>query len=829
MRPALKTITLAFLLVLSFLGFGQEQLDFRLTNVRRTSTSPDSLAVTIQIRSDVGGSCLRSTQLYLNYNENAFGTNVVANTNVRIQLANLVDTALIFGSSAGKLYNVASTDNTTSKLSFTVTTRQLSDNCGADLFVNGSGAKAHATVPTTWTDFVTIYWAISNPAELPLITWDENLSTGQQFFQTTSASPQQASQPDTLINNSNSLAYPLEAYDIIWDGGTWTGGTGTGGAPSSSDNTLDMLVELDTTAPMPANATVNKLILLNDCVLDLGGNTLTITGELIGSVDGRAINGTIELAGSAAQTVIGATSWENLTINNANGVTLDQGTQTITSVLRPTNGTLTTNGNLVMAASSATTYGQIAPGSGTVSGDVTMQMVIDSAGWHNLASPIASMTLDDLEDDIIINYSGNSSGVSAYYWSSTTGAFVASTDSSDNFSGGWNIYIDNNFVPSGGGLNADGKLPVVLDLTGTINTGAQTSSLGYYVASGAWSEFTGDPNGWNLIANPFPCNIDWEVVDTDFNGSGDYSDTYYIWRGDLNAGEGGYISYNIMANANGGTNTIAPFQAIWVKMNNSNGPLTTAFDFIDGDRTVESPSRLWKNQERLGLSIVRDSDIRYRDEVLFVRESGYSLLQDPRGDIVKFYNPSPGVMSFYNITPDSALLAANVIDRNFHGDTAFLGVKSEVLGNYTIAIAENSFPADFNIELYDRKTGSTTDLLNNSYTFAHDTAFDEHRFDLIAVANDISVEEPGEGGQQAFRMVVDNNGVINIEFMSGLSPEVDIEVIDLSGRVIYSQSDISTYGPLQFQFRRPLNNVSYYILRVIDEDNDNAFSEKFLY
>ncbi|NVK05545.1 MAG: hypothetical protein HWD92_12025 [Flavobacteriia bacterium] len=813
MRPGNFILLLAFLLTSSV---SAQTLTYRINNMSVVNSATDSLVFDIELKASAGGTYIRSLQVAINYNTAAFGSNIASNVGVRKR-------TLCDGNSGGltpqDFYNASVSNNTSSRIVVFVL---------SNFTTSYFPGVAHKEPTTTYQKLVRVAIPITDTTELPKISLEESAMSGQQFHQLSDNSPSSYNSP-IVANSGNGLAFPLQNFDIIWDGATWSGGS-AGGAPSSSDNTLDMLVETATTDPMPGNATVQRLIILDSSILDLGGNTLTITGELIGSVSGQAINGTIELAGAAAQTITGDTEWENLTINNSNGVAIDGGTQTVTGVFTPTDGTITTNGNLLLASTSASSYGQIAAegGGASISGDVTFQMVISEPGWHNLGSPISGMTLDDLEDDIIINYSGNSSGVSAYYWDAATADFIAATDSSDAFTGGWNIYIDSNFVRAGGGVNGDGNLPVVLDLTGSINTGNTTSSLGY-TSTLAWSDYAdeGASDGWNLIANPYPSNLDWSKVDDNFSGS-DYSDTYYIWKQSLNSGDGGYVAWNSVAGSNGGVSNIAPLQAVWVKLNNSGATATNVFDFTNSDRTTSSPATHLKNQEKLVLEIVRNSNPDYSDNVVFVRELGFSLNQDTRGDITKFYNPAPQVMNFYSITPDSAVLAANVIDRSFYGDTAFLGVKGNLLEDYTISIAENTFPQDFIVKLYDRKTGVTTDLLNNSYTFTNDTAFDEHRFDLIAVANDISVEENGASGQRAFRVRVDN-GVINVDFLEGLSPEVIVEVIDMSGRQLYSEDDISTYGPLQFQFKKPLNDVSYYILRVIDEDNNMAYSEKFLY
>lgn len=811
MRPGNFILLFAFLLTSAV---SAQTLTYRISNMSVVNSATDSLVFDVELKASAGGTYIRSLQVAINYSTAAFGSNIASNVGLRKR-------ALCDGKLGGVVdnYAVSASNNTSSRFVIFVLTNFTGN------YLPGTNQKEPTT---TFQKLVRVSIPITDPTELPKVSLNTSSMSGQQFHQLSDNSPSSYSSP-VVSNSGNGYAYPLQTFDIIWDGATWTGGSGGSGEPTSSDNTLDMLVQTATTDPMPANATVQRLIILDSATLNLGGNTLTITGELIGSVSGSAINGTIELAGAAAQTISGATTWENLTINNSNGVTIDEGTQIITEVFTPTDGTVTTNGNLVLASTAASTYGQIAAegAGGSISGNVTFQMVISEPGWHNLGSPLSGMTLDDLEDDIIINYSGNGSGVSAYSWDAATADFIAATDSSQAFTGGWNIYIDNNFVRAGGGVNGDGNLPVVLDLTGSINTGNTTSTINY-TSTVTWSDYgEGASDGWNLIPNPYPSNLDWSKVDDSFVGT-DYEDTYYIWKQSLNSGDGGYVAWNSMTATNGGVNNIAPLQAIWVKLNNAGATSTTAFDFINSDRTTSSPATHLKNQEKLVIDIVRNSNPDYSDNVVFVREPGFSLNEDARGDITKFYHSAPEVMNFYNITPDSALLAANVIDRSFYGDTAFLGVKGNLLEDYTISIAENTFPQDFMVKLYDRKTGVTTDLLNNNYTFTNDTAFDEHRFDLIAVANDISVEENGANGQRAFRVRVDN-GIINVDFLEGLSPEVIVEVIDMSGRQLYSEDDISTYGPLQFQFKKPLNDVSYYILRVIDEDNNMAYSEKFLY
>ncbi|NVK28159.1 MAG: hypothetical protein HWE14_08945 [Flavobacteriia bacterium] len=825
MRPLSNKIIATFLaLGLGFTSIAQEQLDFQISNTTVTSGTPDTLEVTVQIRASVGSSCLRTSQLYFNYNSDAFGTNLIDNQQIRVEKGALIEDVLFNGTTPISIYSIDTADNTSSRLAITVTSTQQATNCGDDLFFPGSGSNAHATVGSTWTDFIILHIPIVDATKLPKIEWQSTLSSGQQFFQTTSASPEQSALPDSFFLDAR--IFPLEDYDIIWDGGAWTGGSGGSGEPNSADAALNLLVETGTTTPISGNASVQNLIILDQGILDLGGNTLTITGDIIGSVSGFLRNGTIQFSGSTAQTITGTTSWDNIQINNANGVTIENDTQSVYGVLTLTNGALTTGDALRLRATD-TSYAQIEPGSGSVSGNVTYEMYISQAGWHNLSSPISSMTLADLEDDIIINYDGNAAGVSAFQWDAAAGDWTEASANTDNFTGGWNIYIDNNFVDAGGGVNADGNLPVILDLTGTPNSGTQNATLGYALTP-AWSGFEGANgtanDGWNLIANPYPSNLDWTEVGKGITG--DVNAYFYIWNPATNE----YVFNDLGGNGNATSTNISPMQAIWVKLDNSGETSTTAFDFVDGERTVSSPASFLKTvTEALKLSVT-SSTSGLGDQTSILRDAGYSTSYEASGDAFKRASAG-GKPSFYVISKDSMLLAVNRIDESYMGDSIMLGFEGNHGENYVIAIAENSFPSDFKVELHDLKTGVIVDLTSATHAFTNDTAFSEHRFNLYAVSKTISVEEPGDGGaggQTAFGVVTRGESII-VSFSNDLPAEVDIDVVDISGRVIYEKEGIDANGEFQFSFDTGLNSAYIYVVRVKDPETGEMWTEKIFY
>lgn len=643
------------------------------------------------------------------------------------------------------------------------TSMTATDNSGK-LSVNielSSGTETgQPTISTSWVDVCVLSFTIVDASLREDFFFYDNSKLGSK---TEVFDDDQATEltPTTLIGFTNT-----DNNEIYWDGDSWYNGSGTSNAPGSTDGSKDVVI-------LGLDAVISDQVAVND--LDLHNGSLTVrptTGE----------------------------NHPSITIN----------------------GTLVTNDNEFILESNEDGYSQVL---GAVTGDVTFQMYISAAGWHNLASPISSMTLADLEDDILINYSGNASGVSAYSWDASAGDWVDATANTDAFTGGWNIYIDNNFVPSGQGVNSDGNLPVILDLTGTINTGNQNTANIDYTASPSWSTFAGSNStgnsGWNLIANPYPSNLDWSQVNKDIGG-GSINGYYYIW----DPSSGAYVYHNGSAGSASRTATISPMQAIWVKLDDSGETGTTVFNFTDADRTVSSPADLLKTSEVLVLELRNASEA--LDHTQLVRELGYSSEYDASGDAVKQRNP--GKANFYFITDDSLAVALNSIDKSFMGDTVMLGLMDATHGaTYSIAIDQNTLPSDFTEKLVDLKTGSVHDLTTGAYTFTHDSAFGEHRFNLMAVSKTIGLEEETAASNRSFDVRTASNGEIVITFPNAMTGRCDLNVIDMAGRIIHAEENVSTRAEHHFSFTTNVSEAAVYVIRLRDTETDEVWSAKIVY
>lgn len=144
---------------------------------------------------------------------------------------------------------------------------------------------------------------------------------------------------------------------------TWTGSTNTTFGTTSNWNPAISPSGCSVTIPgsltnypeINENTYVNALTISSGATLTLATNgnpTFTVEGSFVndGTIDGV---GTLKFSGTSAQNISGNGTVKNVDINNASGVTISSGSNTmnVNGVMTISAGTITTNDNLVFKAS----------------------------------------------------------------------------------------------------------------------------------------------------------------------------------------------------------------------------------------------------------------------------------------------------------------------------------------------------------------------------------------------------------------------------------------------------------------------------------------------
>lgn len=341
-----------------------------------------------------------------------------------------------------------------------------------------------------------------------------------------------------------------DSTDPIWS----TDGSTSGMRSINFCEFTEYIVPVGRTVNM-THSSANMGNLLVDGTFDLNGRDISIKQHL--EVNGNLItNGaTLSFNGTADQFIEGTSAIhvDDVIYNGSERLVVRSNELAVHGVVYVNDGILRTN-NKLRLVSDANGTGMIAELIGNISGDIISERYHPASnnGYVMLGSPIEDITNAELNEDLITtgfpgaDYAAYPFNNIRSYDETVPGlrdeGFVGATGMSDNLNVGSGRMI---YMASGSQhLSLEGK-PAKGDENIPIS----------HTNSGSPEE-----DGWNLIANPYPCTIDWNDVNwTKTN----IDDAIYVY----DAATGLYASYvNGIAN-NGGSNLIAPFQAFWVHAN----------------------------------------------------------------------------------------------------------------------------------------------------------------------------------------------------------------------------------------------------------------------
>lgn len=312
--------------------------------------------------------------------------------------------------------------------------------------------------------------------------------------------------------------------------------------------------------------------------------------------------------------------------------------------------------------------------------------------------------------------------------------------------------------------------------------------------------FTGDPNhgdqsisttavqtdGWNLVGNPYPSSIDWNMLD----------DTYgavYLWTGTDNE----FSTYIDGATTNGGNRYIAPMQGFLISTDASG-----TFSVSNSNRTHSGADGYVKTQKSLSnyVKLKIESEIK-TDEVFIQFNESYLQGFDLKSDAWKMLTTNPDHINIYAKSIDGN----QSIDRRPECENIQLGVKSEKAKWLSISIIESVDIID--IQLEDTKLNLFHELSKGAYGFNWETSDSEERFILHLKATGTEEMEVQEAQVYAY------DGQIYIRQTSSILFQ-SINIFDLAGRVIYA----GNLNQDEIQSINLSNSKGAYLVQLIGEN-----------
>ncbi|MCG8310185.1 MAG: T9SS type A sorting domain-containing protein [Cytophagales bacterium] len=495
----------------------------------------------------------------------------------------------------------------------------------------------------------------------------------------------------------------------------------TGTADVNSANIALGDLNVSAAGVLNTNNTTSVDDLVNAGTVNCNASTLNVGGSFTNNNTFNRGTGTVNFNGTGVQDVSGSGSiaFHNLTITNTTPATdvvnLNADINLYNVLTLNSNSHIDADGSSdagsLTLISGSTGTAKIAPiGSGAVlDGNVTTQRFVaaGTTGWRFISTPIKNQTLASWSDDFSIQgVTGGSPAdgdpiVFTYNEPSGTGpnngvdGWSAFTNITDNISNaGIRVYFFESQLS--GGLVIDNTGPPI------VGDGGNNTVLGTekYTVSVDFTPGGFDGGGWNLVENPYPCEIDYEnVISSSGKDAGlvNVDNGIYIWNPTVGA-SGNYGSYVGGVSTNSVTQYIASGQSFFVKANNTGASIS----FIENDKVTNQGNTFIRKEavdNVLKVKIASGDRVNF-DEAAIRFRNGSSEAFEREFDAYKLAN---GWINISSITDEALDLSINTLGNSKGVHAVKLRIAAWTFGDFKINFSGlESFTEKVQFRLVDK-------------------------------------------------------------------------------------------------------------------------------
>lgn len=483
---------------------------------------------------------------------------------------------------------------------------------------------------------------------------------------------------------------------------------------------------------------------------------------------------------------LGDVSSSDITVATGNDLTINA-TTAAKSITAAPGAKITMSSNYSLSASNGITLQSDETGTATLVDNNTTdpqtvnatvkQYVTEGRNWY-MSIPLASISASVLNK-----------GTSVVMYDEPTGQWVApDLNMLDKMRG---------YIQTATATPLTGTTGTV-EFSGALNTGAQSITLSR----------TAGKTGFNLVGNPYPSYLDWDMV-TKTNVSNTM--WYRTKEGSV------YKFYTYIANEGVGigvpasvTNKIPPMQAFWVRVvNEGTGSIAVNNNMRSHKDASGNILKAPKQQNQLLVRLQVSNGVNNDEAVIYFNANASDSFD--RYDAQKRSNDNPAIPEIFTQAGNEKLVINGMNKIPFNTEIP-VGFTSGTAGEFTLSVVElSSFETGTRIVLKDKqKPESEFDLTGGiSYQFSSPAvAFSTDRFSLIfrTSGSTTNVEKPALQNIQVY-LSADQQITIN-------APEKSIySVYNGSGQIIengiiHTQNQLTNIKPAAGVYVVKVNNVT---------------------
>lgn len=455
-------------------------------------------------------------------------------------------------------------------------------------------------------------------------------------------------------------------------------------------------------------------------------------GTLFTTMDDATISVQTELTWDGSESTDWATTanWSQDVLPNSslNLIIGDQVNQpVITSGVDATCNNLTVNSGATLTVESGGSL--ITNGTITNNGTINIEADYFFNTWNFLSSPVENALAGTFEGHFLQS------------WNEPTASWTEITATSQSLTPakGYALYLSSGLKPPG----------MTLTYSGTPNTGNQSIALSY-TNNGSGTK------GANLVGNPYPSYLDWDVV----TGYG----SKYTWDGSA------YNAYTAQGGFGTGSRYASPLEGFFVVTGSA-----TTFTLNNTMRTHNSGNKASQGTSFQHGVVVAASNGNYSDALWVVFDQDASENFELERDAWKLLSPTNGISQMWSVSPDGPL----AVDVRQETESIPLGFSNTLPGAYSITLQQMVGVTALFLE--DTQTGTIHNFANGDYHFNYTLTDNPNRFKLLFGA----IGTP-ETANATIRQWI-NGQTLYISAPTLAGQQVQVTVYSLTGQALQRQ------------------------------------------